>query len=62
MVEVLVQNGAQLQTVPLEDALLTWDREMMQFFLDRGADLVTGNPFMIAFHNKVQRALRPFVD
>jgi hypothetical protein len=62
MVEVLVQNGAQLQTVPLEDVLLTWNREMMQFFLDRGADPVTGNPFMIAFHNKVQHALRPFVD
>ena len=34
----------------------------MQFFLDRGADPVTGNPFLIAFHSKVQRALRPFVD
>ena len=34
----------------------------MQFFLDRGADAVTGNPFMVAFENRVQRALRPFVD
>src|SRR6476469_5174427 len=61
-VEVLVENGAHIQAVPLEDVLLTWDRQLMQFFLDRGADPVTGNPFMIAFHNKVQRALRPFVD
>jgi hypothetical protein len=44
MVEVLVQNGAQLQTVPLEDVLLTWNREMMQFFLDRGADPSPATP------------------
>ena len=62
MIEVLVENGARIQAVPLSDVLLTWDRQVMQFFLDRGADPVTGNPFLIAFHNKVQRALRPFVD
>jgi len=62
MVEVLVENGARIEAVPLEDVLLTWDRQLMQFFLDHGADPVTGNPFMIAFHNRVQRALRPFVD
>jgi hypothetical protein len=62
LVEVLVENGARIQAVPLEDVLLTWDRQLMQFFLDRGADPTTGNAFMIAFHNKVQRALRPFVD
>ena len=62
MVQVLVENGARIQAVSLEDVLLTWDRELMQFFLDRGADPVTDNPFMIAFQNKVQRALRPFVD
>lgn len=61
-VEMLVENGARIQAVPLADVLLTWDRTLMQFFLDRGADPVTGNPFMVAFHNKVQRALRPFVD
>ncbi len=62
MVEALVGNGARIQAVLLVDVLLTWDRELMQFFFDRGADPVTGNPFLVAFHNKVQRALRPFVD
>jgi hypothetical protein len=62
LIEVLVENGARIQAVPLGDVLLTWDRQVMQFFLDRGADPVTGSPFLIAFHNKVQRALRPFVD
>jgi hypothetical protein len=61
-IEILVGHGARIRAVPLEDVLLTWDQALMQFFLDRGADPVTGNPFMVAFHNKVQRALRPFVD
>lgn len=62
MIEVLVEHGANIRSIPLEDALMTWDREIMQFFLEHGADPVTGNPFAIAFREKVQRALRPFVD
>ncbi|MGD0437237.1 MAG: hypothetical protein ABSB86_12290 [Bryobacteraceae bacterium] len=62
MVQVLVAHGARIQSVPLEDVLLTWDQPLMQFFLDGGADPLAGNPFQIAFHNRVQRALRPFVD
>jgi hypothetical protein len=62
IVQVLVEHGALIQSVPLADVLLTWDRPLMQFFLEGGADPVRGNPFLIAFHNKVQRALRPFVD
>jgi ankyrin repeat protein len=62
MVEVLVEHGARVQAVPLEDVLLTWDRPLMQFFLDRGADPATGNPFLVAFENRVRRALRSFVD
>jgi hypothetical protein len=62
MVQVLVENGARIHSVPLADVLLTWDRALIQFFLDGGADPVTGNPFLIAFQNRVQRALRPFVD
>ncbi len=62
MIEVLVENGARIRAVPLEDVLMTWDRPIMRFFLDRGADVVTGNPFAMVFREKVQFALRPFVD
>jgi hypothetical protein len=31
-------------------------------FLAHGADVGTGNPFVVAFREKVQFALRPFVD
>jgi ankyrin repeat protein len=62
MVEVLVQHGARIQSVPLDDVLLTWERPIMRFFLDHGADAITGKPFGIAFEAKVQNALRVFVD
>lgn len=62
LIEVLVEGGARIQAIPLEDVLLTWDRSIMWFFLDRGADVLTGNPFAMAFREKVQMALRPFVE
>jgi hypothetical protein len=30
-VEMLVENGARIQAVPLDEVLLTWDRPLMQF-------------------------------
>ncbi len=62
MVEVLVEHGARIQAIPFVEVLYTWDRPLMQFFLDRGAGVVTGNPFMMAFRENIQTPLRPFVD
>jgi hypothetical protein len=45
MVEVLVEHGARIESVPFDDVLLTWERPIMRFFLDHGADAVTGKPF-----------------
>ena len=61
-VEVLVQAGADIGSVPLVDVLLTWESRIMRFFLDRGADPVTGAPFAVAFVAKVQTALRAFLQ
>src|SRR5207249_6893068 len=35
---------------------------MIRFFLDNGADPITYSPFAVCFSERVQRALRPFVD
>ena len=61
-VEVLVEHGARIESVPFDDVLLTWERPIMRFFLDHGADAVKGKPFAMAFQAKVQNALRIFVD
>jgi len=35
-VELLVSHGAEIRSVPLSDVLLTWEPQMIAFFLDRG--------------------------
>jgi len=61
-VELLVSYGADIRSVPLSDVLLTWEPRMIAFFLDRGADVITGAPFAVAFREKIRTALRPYVE
>ncbi len=62
LVELLVSYGAEIRSVPLCDVLLTWEPQMIQFFLDHGADVITGAPFACAFRERVRTALRPYVE
>jgi ankyrin repeat protein len=61
-VELLVAHGAQANSIPLADVLLNWEPAMIRFFLENGADVVTGAPFAVAFREKIRTALRPFVE
>lgn len=61
LVELLVAYGAEIKTVPFSDALLTWEPHIIQFFLDNGADIITGSPFAVAFGQKIRTALGPFL-
>lgn len=62
LVELLIQNGAQVTGVPFSEVLLTWDPKIMRFFLDRGADPLTDKPFAVAFGARVRTAIRAFLD
>jgi hypothetical protein len=62
LVQLLVDNGAQVRSVPLTDVLLTWEPSLIRFFLENGADVITGSPFAVAFGDKIRTALRPFVN
>lgn len=62
LVELLLASGADVKSVPLLDALLTWEPRLIQFFLDHGADPIAERPFAEAFRAKVRTALRPFVE
>ena len=62
LVELLVENGAQITSVPFADVLLTWQPKLIRFFLDHGADPVSDSPFAVAFGAKVRTALRAFLD
>ncbi len=62
LIELLVANGAEITSVPFADVLLSWEPKIIRFFLDQGADPITGSPFAVAFGAKVRTALRPFLE
>ncbi len=62
VVQLLVAHGAQIKAVPLAEALLSWEPAIIRFFLENGADVITGSPFAAAFGEKVRTALRPYVE
>lgn len=62
LVELLVENGAEVRSVPFSDVLLEWNPQIVRFFLEHGADPVLGAPFAVAFSQKIRTALRIFVE
>ena len=62
LIQVLISLGADIKAVSLADVLLTWDPAVIRFFLDSGADVITGAPFAVAFAERIRTALRPFVE
>jgi hypothetical protein len=62
LVELLVQHGADINSINLSDVLLDWEPKMIRFFLDRGADPIRGRPFAVAFGARIRTALRPFLE
>lgn len=62
LVELLVSLGADIKAVPFSDVLLNWHPHIIRFFIDHGADLITGSPFAKAFGEKIRTALRPFME
>jgi hypothetical protein len=62
LVELLLDSGAEIKSLPLADVLLTWEPKLIQFFLDHGADPIAGRPFAEAFDAKVRTALGRFVE
>ena len=61
-IQLLVENGAEVKSVPFADVLLEWNPHIFRFFLERGADPVEGAPFAVAFRNKIRTALGPFLE
>jgi hypothetical protein len=61
-IELLLKHGADFLSVPFSDVLLSWEPSLIRFFLERGADFITGAPFAKAFVAKVRTALRPFLE
>lgn len=63
LVELAVVCGAEAKSVPFIDVLMTGDRALAAFFLERGADTLTDYPFARAFHElRAKTTLGSYLD
>jgi hypothetical protein len=60
IVQLLVEHGYDPKQIDMKDVFNTWDPAMMEYFIDKGADVETGNPLAWAFCNRIRTALRVF--
>jgi hypothetical protein len=57
LVELLVDNGFDPKSIDFAEVLHSWDPGLMEYFLERGADPLTDQPFAQALCNRVRTAL-----
>lgn len=62
IIELLVEHGCDPKSVDMADVLRSWQPQIMDYFIARGADLVTGQPFAQAFCERIRTAMRPFKE
>lgn len=58
IVKLLVEHGYDPASVDMREVFATWDGELMEYFIDRGADVEEGKPLAHALCNRIQTALR----
>lgn len=58
IVELLLQHGASIHSVDMREVFSTYKPELMEFFIERGADVETDNPLAAAFCDRIRPALR----
>ena len=62
IMQLALEYGASINAVSFQDVIETWDRDLVQVFVARGADLVTNAPFARAFKTRIKAALGIFLD
>ena len=58
LVQLLVEHGYDAESVSMEAVFSTWDPEIMEYFIERGADVEQGNPLASALCSRIRTALR----
>jgi ankyrin repeat protein len=56
-VDLLVAHGAQIQSVRMDEVFDTWDRGIIDFFINQGADLEKDEPLAAALCSRIRPAL-----
>ncbi len=62
IMQLALEYGASINAVSFQDVIETWDRGLVQVFVERGADLVTNAPFARAFKARIKAVLGIFLD
>ena len=62
LMRLALDYGAAVDAIAFQDVIETWNRDLVQLFLDRGADLVTNSPFAQAFKRRIKAILGIFLD
>ncbi len=60
LVQLLVEHGYDAKSVSMETVFDTWDPEIMEYFIERGADVEEDNPLARALCSRIRTALRIF--
>lgn len=60
IIQLLVEHGFDPTTIRMGAVFGTWDPEIMEFFIEKGADLETDFPLAEAFRHRIRTALRIF--
>lgn len=58
IVKLLVDHGYDATSVDMREVFETWDGELMEYFVDRGASVDDSNPLAHALCGRIQTALR----
>jgi hypothetical protein len=57
LMELLVEHGADIQSIDMASVFESWAPEIMEFFVKHGADVETGNPLAYALEQRILTAL-----
>jgi ankyrin repeat protein len=62
IVELLVEHGADPRLMDMAQVLRSWDPAIFRYFIERGADVESDQPFAQAFCEGIWTAMRPFKE
>ena len=60
IVQLIVEYGYDVKWVDMADVFDTWNPDMMEFFIERGAEMEEDNPMAYALSNRIRTVLRIF--
>jgi hypothetical protein len=60
LIQLLVKLGADVRSVEMTSVFDSWDPAIMEYFIEHGADVETGNPLAFALSYKIRTVLGVF--